>query len=145
VFNLQEADQGRQGWSVSNHEETSQAEASQKIQGDVSLMDIPIPPINIPIPIPATLLQTTWFLIGIMFGRAFKGIDEQTQKSTWFTARSPLTKFVLKRALDFLHHFWIGLLLVVYATQPELIWFGWGMVIDDTPDIPRRIKKVLVR
>lgn len=105
----------------------------------------------IQIPEPETLLQLTWFIIGILFSRAFgKQIDQQIQNSEWFKAqRGPIQELV-RRICDFLHHFWVGLLLIVYAPQiaaklvidPEMVyWFGAGLVVDDIPDMPRRFLK----
>lgn len=98
---------------------------------------------DIVVPTPASLLEWTWFLIGLTLGRAFKGCDYQLQQTEWFKKQGKFTQWTIKRLLDFLHHFWIGLLLVVYAPYPELIWLGWALFVDDLPDVPRRVGKII--
>ena len=91
------------------------------------------------IPSPETLLQFTWFLMGVTFGRGFgKELDQTIQKSDWFKKQVLWKQEVIRRVLDVTHHFWIGLLLVNYFTLDEVVWFGWGLVVDDLPDIPAR-------
>ncbi len=90
--------------------------------------------------LPQTLQEVTWLIIGFMVGRAFKGIDQAIQKTHSYQHQNPLTKQVIKNTLNFFHHFWIGLLLVCYAPIPELTWLGWGLFIDDLPDMPKRFK-----
>jgi len=101
--------------------------------------------VTIPIPIPATLLEVLWFFLGITFGRAFgKKLDCEIQATDWFKKRTVITRWILRRLLDFTHHWWIGLLLVVYFPHiTELYWFGWGLFYDDLPDVPRRMKAIL--
>jgi hypothetical protein len=65
-----------------------------------------------------TLLQVTWLLIGFMFGRAFaKDLDRTIQATDAFKCQNKLTQTLVKNTLNFLHHFWMGLLLIVYAFQ----------------------------
>jgi hypothetical protein len=96
------------------------------------------------IPFPDTMLEWAWFCIGITFGRSFgKRLDQDIQESDWFKTLNPGVQWILKRSLDFLHHWWMGALLVIYAyklpqAQVEAAWFGWGLLISDLPDIPRR-------
>jgi len=99
----------------------------------------------IPVPVPTTLLEALWLALGLTFGRAFgKRLDVQIQATGWFRSLSPLARWAVKRALDATHHWWIGLLLVVYAPHvPELYWLGWGLFYDDLPDVPRRFKRIL--
>jgi hypothetical protein len=107
----------------------------------------------IEIPTPETLVQILWFGLGIVFARGFgKRLDEDIQASDWFCKQDAFIQAIAKRALDVAHHWWMGLILVVYATQPfllfgnlvnvnaELVWFGWGVFIDDLPDLPLRIQ-----
>ena len=95
----------------------------------------------ITVPAPETLLQVTWFTLGLVFGRGFgKRLDQDIQASDWFKRRHEVWRNVIRRLLDITHHFWMGLLLVVYSGNQELVWFGWGLVIDDFPDIPARIQ-----
>lgn len=96
----------------------------------------------ITIPTPATLLAITWSIIGFMLARAFKNIDHTIQETTGYKDLDPITQKFVAMLLDFLHHFWIGLLLMVYyPNTPEIYWFGYGLFIDDLPDLPARFKK----
>jgi len=97
------------------------------------------------IPVPTNLLEWLWLCLGITFGRAFgKKFDLEIQETEWFKKLKPWQKWLIRRLLDFTHHWWIGLLLVVYLSHiPELYWFGWGLFYDDLPDVPRRFKKIL--
>ena len=94
-------------------------------------------------PLPMTLLMVLWFGLGLIFGRAFgKKIDYDIQQSDWFKSQSLVVQFIVKRMLDFTHHWWIGALLMVYVPKvPEVHWFGYRLLADDFPDIPDRIKK----
>jgi len=89
-------------------------------------------------------LETVYFLIGLNFGRAFgKKLDQEIQRSEWYKRRSKPTRWMIRRMLDFTHHWYIGALMMIYSSCPETYWFGAGLLIDDLPDIPRRIKSVL--
>ena len=91
------------------------------------------------IPTPATLAAITFFGMGIVFGRGFgKQLDQDIQEGTWFKAQPPLNQWIIKRVLDVTHHWWIGMMLVLYIPYEEAIWFGWGLVVDDIPDLPFR-------
>ena len=104
------------------------------------------------IPWPDTLFQVTWALIGFTFARAFgKQLDQDIQSSHWFKSLQGSQSLIwgivppellgnlILRLLDFLHHFWMGLLLMIYyPASSELYWVGWGLVLDDAPDIPAR-------
>lgn len=98
---------------------------------------------SVTIPTPETLLALVFAGIGIAFGRGFgKRLDQDIQNSEWFKHRSPITRNFLKRMLDVLHHWWMGgLLMVYYPDTPEFYWFGWGLFVDDLPDIPPRLLK----
>jgi len=98
--------------------------------------------IVIQIPAPETLLQITWTLIGFMFARSFKNIDHFIKESEWYAALDKLGQFLVGGILDFFHHFWMGLLIMIYYPQPqECYWFGYGLFLDDLPDIPARFRK----
>lgn len=98
---------------------------------------------SVTIPVPTDLLSVTWFLIGFCFGRGFgKQLDQEIQLTEWSKKRHPILRWFIKRLLDTIHHFWIGLLLMLYAPSPEIYWFGVGLFVDDWPDIPRRFKKL---
>ncbi len=100
------------------------------------------PTLALELPVPATLLQATWFIIGVMAGRAFKGADQAVQKTAKFQASNPITRLAIKNTLNFLHHFWIGLLMVCYSPCEPITWLGWGLFVDDLPDVPRRLLKL---
>ncbi len=105
----------------------------------------------IELPVPSTLLQITWLLIGFTFARAFgKNLDQNVKSSKFYNVQSKVAQWVISGLLDWLHHFWVGLLLMVYAAQVSIIipvdadalfFFGLGMFIDDLPDVPRRFQK----
>jgi hypothetical protein len=105
----------------------------------------------IELPIPSTLLQITWLLIGFTFGRAFgKNLDQSFKASDFYKNQNLTVQWLISGLLDFLHHFWVGLLLMVYAGQvtallpieaDALTFFGLGLFIDDLPDVPRRFQK----
>ena len=103
--------------------------------------------IEIPIPEPPTLKAVFWFLLAISAGQSFKDIDYDIQESDWYKALGSFTQRIIKHALDFLHHWWMGLFLAVYAEDIAFIlggdpvifyWFGWGLFVDDMPDVPKR-------
>jgi len=103
-----------------------------------------MPAINIPLP--ETLLQITWCLIGFFAGRAGAKSDDTVKESKWFKDLCPWQQSTVSALLDFTHHFWIGLLLMTYSTGliiecPEMYWFGTGLFIDDLPDIPARFAR----
>jgi len=97
----------------------------------------------IELPFPVSFVQIVWLGIGLTFGRAFgKQLDQNIQNSDWFKGLNLVWQNLLKRALDFLHHWWIGALLMVYFGDVEAVfWFGYGLLLDDIPDVPARLKK----
>jgi len=103
----------------------------------------------IELPIPKNLLEWTWLAIGIVFGRAFgKQLDHEIQESDWFKGLPLFYQKILRFILDFLHHFWVGLLLMCYSQcfspyQIEVYWFGYGLFLDDLPDVPARIRRFI--
>lgn len=115
-------------------------------------IEFSLPDFTITVPVPSTLLAMCWFLIGINFGRGFgKSIDQDIQATEWYKNLSGIWQWLLKRLLDVTHHWWIGLLLVVYAYRidwmllfaEEAYWFGWGLFVDDLPDVPRRYPQLV--
>ena len=95
------------------------------------------------IPAPETLLQFTWLAIGITFGRAFKGFDEEIQDQPWFKNLVWWQRKLVEIILDITHHWWIGMLMVLYVPYEEAVWLGWGLVADDIIDIPTNIYSYL--
>jgi hypothetical protein len=109
----------------------------------------------IEIPSPSTIEEILWFGIGLTFARAFAESDHALQNTEWFkTLESSIAKYLVKSFMDAFHHWWIGGILIVYNVQistfipsgffitPLIVyWVGWGILIDDLPDLPPRIKK----
>ena len=81
--------------------------------------------------------------MGFMFARAFgKKFDQVIQNTEWWATASEIEKFVVGGVLNFFHHFWIGMLLMVYSFgSQEVYWFGYGLFVDDLPDMPTRFRK----
>lgn len=97
--------------------------------------------VNLDLPFPINLFQATWFLIGICLGRSFKSFDSGIQDSENFKNLSWTEQKFITTMMDFTHHFWIGMLLMVYCASllnGEVYWLGMGLFIDDMPDIPSR-------
>lgn len=107
------------------------------------------------IPWPGNEKDFLWFALGIQFGRSFgKKLDYEIQQGEWFNKQKPWAQGIIKRVLDFTHHWWVGYILWIYATtiaawlgQPrltnEILWFGVGLLVDDLPDLYKRIKEGL--
>jgi hypothetical protein len=103
------------------------------------------------LPLPDTLLQITWLLISFTFGRAFaKSLDQSLQQTDAFKKQNKFMQVLAKNGMNFLHHFWMGLVLMVYAADLAAIlgisghvvlFFGLGLFIDDLPDVSARFKK----
>ena len=99
--------------------------------------------------IPSTRIQIGWWLIGGGFARAFgKKLDYDIQQTVWFKELGPNTKNLVKRLLNFLHHWWLGWILMDYISkavpfETELYWFGAGVLVDDLPDLVLRLKEMV--
>lgn len=88
-----------------------------------------------------------WVALGTLFGRAFaKPLDHYVQDSGWFAQMPLFAQWFLRRALDLLHHWWVGVLLYLYAPQLPLApgtitvlqYFGIGILLNDLPSVPER-------
>jgi len=89
-----------------------------------------------------TPLEAFWLVLGLVFARAFgKQFDQDVVKSTWFHNLNRFERGLIRRLLDFLHHWWMGLFIFFYSPIIELKFFGLGIFIDDLPDVPRRYRK----
>ncbi len=100
---------------------------------------------SLQIPVPDTFLAAVWFGIGLTFGRGFgKNLDQTIQKTNWYKALPAWQQWLVARCMDVAHHWWMGALLMVYVAVPELFWFGAGLFVDDLPDVPRRLKGLLL-
>lgn len=83
-----------------------------------------------------------WAAIGFMFARAFaKPFDREVQATPWYAGLGRWSQWAVRGLLDFLHHWWCGLLIYTYCPWPPAQYFGLGMAIDDAPDIPRRFRR----
>ncbi len=108
---------------------------------------------SITIPIPVDNFQIVWLLIGMSFGRSFgKKLDYSIQQTQFFKDLGPFWQGMIKRLLDFSHHWWMGALIWLYASlitkrffwpslELEIMWFGVGLFLDDIRDF----KHVLAR
>ena len=60
------------------------------------------------------------------------GVDEEIENES----KSKLSVFwqsIILRILNFTHHWYIGLLMIVYPLPyPELKWLGYGLFIEDS-------------
>ena len=98
-------------------------------------------------PIPTTNLEIFWTLLGAQFGRSFgKKLDQGIQAGDWFKSLSPTWRGIIKRILDFTHHWQYGGILWLYSTEISLrlgnpaysipiLFFGFGLMLDDIRDI----------
>ncbi len=79
-------------------------------------------------------------LMGASFAREIgKNLDQDTQSSKRFQSLDPFTQKIVKKLLDFTHHWWIGWGIMILNVPESSWWFiGLGILIDDLPDIPYR-------
>jgi hypothetical protein len=100
----------------------------------------------IEIPVPQTLLQFLWIGVGLQLALAYgEKLDDQICSALWFTSLPDVVKGLLQRTMKFIHHWILGLILVVYAAQvgaylgghvDEVLWLGWGIFAGDALDYP---------
>lgn len=100
------------------------------------------------IPIPQTLFALTFAIIGWELGDAFStkdsvGLDEAMKETGYWNKLKGLSKFIASRMLHFFHHYWLGMLLMVFcspwATEYPVqnwifgafYWFGYGLFVED--------------
>lgn len=101
---------------------------------------------SLTIPIPVNNFEIVWLLIGMSFGRQFgKKLDQGIQETDTFKSLPGPVQGLIKRILDFTHHWWVGALIWLYAPlittrwfwpslELEIIWFGVGLFLDDIRD-----------
>ena len=109
------------------------------------------------IPIPNGNRAILWFFLGMQFGHSFGSrLDQEVQAADSFRNLPGWLQGIIRRLLDFLHHWWIGAILWVYAVgiaaylgfpwfTTEILFFGLGLMIDDIRDIDnlkRRITEI---
>ncbi len=105
------------------------------------------------IPFPGNNIELLWVLIGMLFGRTFgKQLDYTLQQTKFFKGRDPFWQGMIKRLLDFTHHWWIGAIIWNYphlivktlswpTLLPEVVFFGVGLFLDDIRDFNHLIKR----
>ena len=108
--------------------------------------------IPIPTPPPPTVEAFAWFLFTLYFTRAFcKELDQSIQATDWFRELPSGYQWILKRLLDLLHHWYIGLFIMIYAERitqhipldsVTIFWIGFAVLIDDVPDMPPRLREI---
>ena len=106
---------------------------------------------EIVVPVPDFIFQIfsspelfIWLMIGATFGRGFgKRLDQDIQASEWFKCKPYWMRWILKRILDVTHHWWIGAIIGLYAAYPQAQAFGWGLFLDDLPDLYKRLRDII--
>jgi hypothetical protein len=89
------------------------------------------------LPVPLTLFEITWAVIGFQMARAFsKRLDEdileELEKMKEAHPRLYKARWLIERTLHFIHHYWLGMLALVYFPRSHpLFWIGYGMFIED--------------
>ncbi len=98
-------------------------------------------------PIPSSNIEIYWTMLGILFGHSFGSkLDQQLQSTDLFLNSGKLSKWFMKAAMDFLHHWWLGGFLWLYSEgvatfigkpswQTPILFFGFGILISDISDI----------
>jgi hypothetical protein len=104
-------------------------------------------------PVPTSFEELLWLGIGLTFSRAFAEFDFKAQETEWFKNLSLFRKWLVKAFFDAFHHWWMGGILIAYNVEvsawlagfyitPLIVyWVGWGVLLDDIPDLPSRLKK----
>lgn len=110
---------------------------------------------SLQVPIPTTFEQIFWTSLGLMFGRVLgKKLDYEIQQTEWYKKLSVLQKNIFKRSLDLMHHWWVGAFIMLYiptitvpftTTVIPLFWFGAGLLLDDLPDVPKRLMEAVTK
>lgn len=107
---------------------------------------------DLPVELLAVILG---FSTGVCMGNAGKNFDNLVQNTQWFKNRSAVSKFLIKFILNVTHHFQYGLILMLYAkckidpnVHPVIYWtiysLGFGLVVTDIKDIPKRFRKFFI-
>jgi hypothetical protein len=103
------------------------------------------------LPIPVTLFEICWSVIGFQLARAFgKRLDEdilkQLEELKEKHPRLYKARWFIERLLHFIHHWWIGLLLILYTPRTcPLFWIGYGFAIEDGGYHLREFSKTVKR
>jgi hypothetical protein len=103
------------------------------------------------LPVPTSLFEFTWAAIGLLAARSFsKRLDEEIleemEKMKEKHPRLYKGRRFMERLLHFIHHWWIGLLLILYTPRTcPLFWIGYGFVIEDGGYHLREFSKTVKR
>jgi len=100
---------------------------------------------------PASTEMLLWELLAFSSSLLFfKELDYDLQQTEWFKAYAEDTSVkgifmyrLVKVLLDGLHHWWMGLGLILYAPIVHLQWIGAGLLVADLPDFKRRLDDIL--
>ena len=99
--------------------------------------------------VPTSFEALVWWGIGGGLARSFgKQLDQDIQEGAWFAEQSPWVQNLVKRLLNFLHHWWGGALIMLYGPTylpqwpVQVYWFGAGIFVDDLPDLYVRVKEM---
>jgi len=108
------------------------------------------------LPAPLELTKTALFLFvfsGYVTRFFTKNLDQDIQESPWFLEQNKWTQLVVKKALDFFHHWPLGWALMLWAarvsalipffTVNDIYYVGLAIFLDDLPDVPRRYTEML--
>ena len=94
--------------------------------------------------IPSTFEQIIWWGMGGGIARAlFKKLDWDIKNSQPFKDLPLWKQNVVARVLDATHHWWIGGLMMIYLPAEHTYWFGAGVLVDDLPDLYKRITNMI--
>jgi len=96
------------------------------------------------LPVPKTLFDFTFALIGWQLGRSFSQFNGEVLE----LLKDKPFRLTIARVLHFFHHYWIGLLLIVLCQQlifnwdapfwtlqgalRALMWVGYGLFLEDS-------------
>ncbi len=114
------------------------------------MMSMSLPGLVVEMLIPSTFEGLVWWGMGGGLARAVgKQLDQDIQGGEWFTGLPVWAQSFVKRGLDFLHHWWVGALLMLYGSgwlpqyPIQVYWIGAGVFVDDLPDLFKRVRAML--
>lgn len=104
--------------------------------------------------IPTTYTAIGWWALGGTFARSFgKNLDHNVQELKEFKNLHWALQWIIKFILNFTHHWWIGFIIMLMYVRDtvypwngipiEWYWFGAGILVDDLPDLYRRVKEMI--
>jgi len=97
------------------------------------------------LPVPVTSEQLFLVLLGLSFGHAFSNFDYDMQQGKLYTGAPAWAQWLMKRLMDFTHHWWIGYAMYLYPLPLQFAeairWFGAGVFYDDLADYKQLLKR----